>query len=283
MEKAFHRLAANRNGADMAVPAGWMLVKTYGIRPGMLAVTQVWQAPGEQDYIVAAKGAPESIQKLCGLAGQTNEVKAAIDAMAAGGQRVLGIACGRIQQQPLPDIPDAFALTFLGLTGLADPLRPSVPAAIAECRSAGIRVDMITGDHPATAAAIAAEAGLDARRVLTGEALLQLSDSELAKQVRITSVFARIMPEQKLRIVNALKASGEIVAMTGDGVNDAPSLKSAHIGIAMGKKGSEIAKEVSSLIITDDDLSRMVDAIAMGRKIYSNLKKAIQYIISIHI
>ena len=284
MEKAFHRLAANRNGAGLAVPAGWMLVKTYGIRPGMLAVTQVWQAPSEQDYIVAAKGAPESIHKLCGLtAGQTHEVKAAIDAMAAGGQRVLGIACGRIQQQPLPDIPDHFALTFLGLTGLADPLRQSVPAAIAECRSAGIRVVMITGDHPVTAAAIAAEAGLDAARVLTGEALLQLSDAELAKQVRMTSVFARIMPEQKLRIVNALKANGEIVAMTGDGVNDAPSLKSAHIGIAMGGRGTDVAREAASIVLLDDDFGSIVTAIRLGRRIYDNLRKAMGFIFAVHI
>ena len=284
MEKAFHQLAADQGGAQMATPAGWKLVKTYGIRPELLAVTQVWEAPGEQDYVVAAKGAPESIQKLCRLmADETNQVKGAVDAMAATGQRVLGIACGRIPRQPLPNLPDEFALKFLGLSGLADPLRPSVSAAIAECRSAGIRVVMITGDHPATAAAIAAEAGLDAGRIVTGEALLHLSDSELAKQVRVTSIFARIMPEQKLRVVNALKTNGEIVAMTGDGVNDAPSLKSAHIGIAMGGRGTDVAREASSIVLLDDDFGSIVRAIRLGRRIYDNLRKAMGFIFAVHV
>ena len=206
-----------------------------------------------------------------------------MDAMAADGQRVLGIACGRIAQQPLPDIPDSFALTFMGLTGLADPLRPSVPAAIAECRSAGIRVVMITGDHPATAEAIAAEAGIDVGRVSPEMLLCSLPDLELAKQVRMTSVFARIMPEQKLRIVNALKANGEIVAMTGDGVNDAPSLKSAHIGIAMGGRGTDVAREAASIVLLDDDFGSIVTAIRLGRRIYDNLRKAMGFIFAVHI
>ncbi len=283
MEKAFHRLAAEQ-GAEIGTQRGWRLVKTYGLRPDLLAVTQIWQAPGEQDYVVAAKGAPESIQKLCRLpVEETSHAKTAVDAMAAGGQRVLGIACGRIPRQPLPDIPDAFALTFLGLTGLADPLRPSVPAAIAECRSAGIRVVMITGDHPATARAIAAQAGLGAGQILTGEALLHLADTDLAEQVRVTSVFARIMPEQKLRIVNALKANGEVVAMTGDGVNDAPSLKSAHIGIAMGGRGTDVAREAASIVLLDDDFGSIVRAIRLGRRIYDNLRKAMGFIFAVHV
>ena len=172
---------------------------------------------------------------------------------------------------------------FLGLVGLADPLRPSVPDAVSECRSAGIKVVMITGDYPATARAIARQAGLDAEDLVTGEELEQLSEAALAQRVRTATVFARIMPEQKLRIVNALKANGEIVAMTGDGVNDAPSLKAAHIGIAMGGRGTDVAREASSIVLLDDDFGSIVKSIRLGRRIYDNLRKAMGFIFAVHV
>jgi Ca2+-transporting ATPase len=172
---------------------------------------------------------------------------------------------------------------FLGLVGLADPLRASVVDAVRECRSAGIRAVMITGDYPATAKAIAQQAGLEHSVPITGEQLEKLSDVELAKRVETTSIFARIMPEQKLRIVSAYKGNGEIVAMTGDGVNDAPSLKAAHIGIAMGGRGTDVAREASAIVLLDDDFGSIIKAIRLGRRIYDNLRKAMSFIFAVHI
>ena len=185
--------------------------------------------------------------------------------------------------QTWPDSQHDFAFEFLGLVGLADPLRASVPDAVSECRSAGIKVVMITGDYPATARAIARQAGLDAEDLVTGEELEQLSEAALAQRVRTATVFARIMPEQKLRIVNALKANGEIVAMTGDGVNDAPSLKAAHIGIAMGGRGTDVAREASSIVLLDDDFGSIVKSVRLGRRIYDNLRKAMGFIFAVHV
>ncbi len=176
-----------------------------------------------------------------------------------------------------------FAFEFLGLVGLADPLRASVLDAVSECRTAGIRVVMITGDYPATARAIARQAGLDAEDLVTGEELKHMSEAELAERMRTATVFARIMPEQKLRIVNALKANGEIVAMTGDGVNDAPSLKAAHIGIAMGGRGTDVAREASSIVLLDDDFGSILTAVRLGRRIYDNLRKAMGFIFAVHV
>ena len=240
----------------------WKLVHAYGLRPGLLAMSHVWQAAdGRQEFVIAAKGAPEAIADLCHLdAADLAALTQSVDAMAAEGLRVLGVARASFAGQPWPESQHDFAFEFLGLVGLADPLRPSVPDAVSECRSAGIKVVMITGDYPATARAIARQAGLDAEDVVTGEELEQLSDAELARRVRTATVFARIMPEQKLRIVNALKANGEIVAMTGDGVNDAPSLKAAHIGIAMGGRGTDVAREASSIVLLDDDFGSIVTA-----------------------
>jgi Ca2+-transporting ATPase len=284
MEKAFHHLgSAQANG--VALPQSALsLVRAYGLRPDLLAVTQVWEADGDDDFLIAAKGAPEAIARLSDLAPEeTRAVKAAGDAMAAEGLRVLGVARARLARPHLPDAPHAFAFEFLGLVGLADPLRAGVPAAVRECRSAGIRVVMITGDYPATAKAIATQAGLEAEHTMTGQELLGYADTELAQHVKAATVFARIMPEQKLRIVNALKANGEIVAMTGDGVNDAPSLKAAHIGIAMGGRGTDVAREASSIVLLDDDFGSVVTAIRLGRRIYDNLRKAMAFIFAVHV
>jgi P-type Ca2+ transporter type 2C len=235
MEKAFHDLGRKKFAGTDRLHGEWKLVRDYGLRPDLLAMTQVWQAEGKAEFVVAAKGAPEAIADLCHLGkADLAAMTRSVDAMAANGLRVLGVARASYAGQEFPDLQHDFAFEFLGLVGLADPLRPSVRGAVSECRSAGIKVVMITGDYPTTARAIAGQAGFGDGVLLTGEALELLGETELARHIRTTTVFARIMPEQKLQIVNALKANGEIVAMTGDGVNDAPSLKAAHIGIAMG-------------------------------------------------
>jgi Ca2+-transporting ATPase len=282
MEKAFHQVGRERTNGRALPDPEWSLVRAYGLRPDLLAVTQVWQ--GDNDLVIAAKGAPEAIARLSDLSDEDSaRVRDAVDAMAAEGLRVLGIARARQAHQGLPDAPHEFAFEFLGLVGLADPVRPGVREAVAECRSAGIRVVMITGDYPATALAIARQAGIDASRVMSGEELRGYNDAELAQHVREVTVFARIMPEQKLRIVNALKSNGEIVAMTGDGVNDAPSLKAAHIGIAMGGRGTDVAREASSIVLLDDDFGSVVKAVRLGRRIYDNLRKAMAFIFAVHV
>jgi Ca2+-transporting ATPase len=280
MDKAFHELG-KRVFIERAATGG-RLVRTYGLRPELLAVTQVWQ---EDDQLVAgAKGAPEAIARLCSAADEeVVELRETVDAMAREGFRVLGVARARFAGQEPPEVPQGFKFEYLGLVGLADPLRAEVPAAVAECRSAGIRLVMITGDYPTTARAIATQAGLEAKQIMTGDELDRYSDSQLAEEVNNVSVFARIAPQQKLRIVNALKAHGEIVAMTGDGVNDAPSLKAAHIGIAMGGRGTDVAREASSIVLLDDDFGSIVKAIRLGRRIYDNLRKAIGFIVAVHV
>jgi Ca2+-transporting ATPase len=286
MEKAFHDLGREQlaetehlHGPD------WKLMHAYGLRPGLLAMSHVWQAAdGRQEFVIAAKGAPEAIADLCHLrAADLAALTQSVDAMAAEGLRVLGIARASFVGPVWPDSQHDFAFEFLGLVGLADPLRQSVPEAVSECRSAGIKVIMITGDYPATARAIARQAGLDAEDLMIGEELDQLSEASLALRVRTATVFARIMPEQKLRIVNALKANGEIVAMTGDGVNDAPSLKAAHIGIAMGGRGTDVAREASSIVLLDDDFGSIVKSVRLGRRIYDNLRKAMGFIFAVHV
>jgi Ca2+-transporting ATPase len=185
--------------------------------------------------------------------------------------------------EPLPGTIRGFAFEYIGLIGFADPLRSKVPATVGECRSAGIRVVMITGDYPATASAIGREAGLDASQILSGDEIETMTDERLASLVKTTSIFARIRPNQKLRIVQSLKANGEIVAMTGDGVNDAPAIKAAHIGIAMGGRGTDVAREASAIVLLDDDFGSIVKTIRLGRRIYDNLRKAIEYIVAVHI
>lgn len=282
MEKAFHDFARQRPASRV----GWALARSYGLRPDLLAVTYVWQPnTGTQDFIVAAKGAPETIADLCRL-GESDRiaVKRAVDAMAAEGLRILGVAKATYGGEAFPETPRSFAFTFLGLVGLADPLRQSVPQAVSDCRSAGIRVVMITGDYPATARAIAKRAGLDdGSAVLSGEMMEKLGERDLQESARTATIFARIMPEQKLRIVQALKNDNEIVAMTGDGVNDAPSLKAAHIGIAMGGRGTDVAREASAIVLLDDDFGSIVTAIRLGRRIYDNLRKAMGFIFAVHV
>ena len=286
MDKAFHNLGRERlAGTEHLHDPQWKLVQAYGLRPDLLAMSQVWQPSDDRHgFVVAAKGAPEAIADLCHLDPSGHAaLKRSVDLMAAEGLRVLGVARAGFAGPTWPASQHDFVFKFVGLVGLADPLRGSVPAAVAECRSAGIRVVMITGDYPATARAIAGQAGLDIDDVVTGEQLETLSAEQLAQRLRTATVFARIMPEQKLRIVDALKADGEIVAMTGDGVNDAPSLKSAHIGIAMGGRGTDVAREASSIVLLDDDFGSIVRAVRLGRRIYDNLLKAMGFIFAVHV
>jgi Ca2+-transporting ATPase len=202
--------------------------------------------------------------------------------MAHRGLRVLGVAKALLASR-LPESQTAISFEFIGLVGLADPIRPSVPKAIAECRSAGVRVVMITGDYPATARSIAEQIGLLAGNVTTAAEVSSANDDQLRMIVQTSNIFARVLPEQKLRIIRSLQATGEVVGMTGDGVNDAPALKAADIGIAMGARGTDVAREAASLVLVDDDFTSIVGAIRLGRRIYDNIRKAMSYVFAIHI
>jgi Ca2+-transporting ATPase len=286
MEVAFHRLGEEiRHNGAQSEQTELSIRRTYGLRPDLLSVTQVWGSRERgEPHVVAAKGAPETIADLCHLSAfERRAADEMVSKMAEEGLRVLGVARGSHISTQLPESQHDFDFEYLGLVGLADPLRPTAPAAIRECQSAGINVIMITGDYPATAEAIAGQVGLINASTTSGTTVATLSDGELARRVRTTSVFARIMPDQKLRIVSALKANGEIVAMTGDGVNDAPALKSAHIGIAMGGRGTDVAREASSIVLLDDDFGSIVKTIRLGRRIYDNLRKAAGFIFAVHV
>ncbi|HTK85090.1 MAG TPA: cation-translocating P-type ATPase, partial [Patescibacteria group bacterium] len=254
----------------------------YGLRPDFPVMAQVFREGAA--FKIFAKGAPETVASLCGFdERQTTDFHREIEALAAQGLRLLAIAEADFTGNDFPEDAAGFKYRFLGLAGFADPLRANVPAAIEQCRSAGIRVVMITGDYPATARAIALQAGLDGGTIFTGKQLRGMSDEELRQNAKTATVFARITHDQKLRIIEALKANGEIVAMTGDGVNDAPSLKAAHIGVAMGGRGTDVAREASSIVLLDDDFGSLVTTIALGRRIYDNLRKAMLFITAIHV
>ena len=284
MEKAIHTQARAHLPTRGEHP-GWELIHEYSLSTAMLAMSHVWEVPGQDSHAVAVKGAPEAVVDLCHLdAAQQREVLHTAQAMAARGLRVLGVARASFETHAWPQNQHDFAFEFMGLVALADPLRPLVAQAISECRAAGIKVVMITGDFGSTAQAIAAQAGLDTQGgLLSGSEMAELSDAQLRERVGQTTVYARVLPEQKLRIVNALKARGEVVAMTGDGVNDAPSLKAAHIGIAMGQRGTHVAREASALVLLDDDFSSIVHAIRLGRRIYDNLRKAMAFVLAVHV
>lgn len=284
MDRAIVELAS-RSIASGAVPAGWTLARTYPLSNALLAHTQAWREPrGDAGWLVA-KGAPEAIARLCRLSPvATRALADEVATLAADGLRVLGVAHARHAQPPWPVSPEAVPFTLLGLVALADPLRPAVPAAVADCLAAGIRVVMITGDYPATARAIALAAGLPAgTTVVTGAELAALSDAQLEAGLGATAIYARMVPEQKLRLVLALARAGEVVAMTGDGVNDAPALRAAHIGIAMGGRGTDVAREAASLVLLDDDFAAIAQAVRLGRRIYDNISHATGYLVAVHI
>lgn len=285
MEDAFRTLASALLGPGVATsPAGMALVKTYPLSTDLQAVTQVWSTPGGMPMTVACKGAPEAVFRLCRLdASRTAELAHEVRAMAEDGLRVLAVARGGLPDGPLPDKPDSLALTFTGLVALENPLKPSVRESVMACRDAGIRVLMLTGDHPATAKAIARQAGIQDDTVVLGDALATESDEHLLALTRRVSVYARVKPEQKLRLVQILKQDGAIVAMTGDGVNDAPALRAAHVGIAMGARGTDVAREAADIVLTEDDFSDIVAAIAQSRRLFDNLTKAVVYIVAAHV
>jgi Ca2+-transporting ATPase len=285
MERAVHATAGRMLGKNDHPQANLSLVRAYPLGPGLAAVTQAWQSASNADLVIASKGAPEAIAVLCHLtAPQRQAMLAQVASLASQGLRVLGVARGTMGQDKLPAAQGDLALEFLGLLGFEDPLRSTVPAAVAECQTAGIRVIMITGDYALTAQSIARQAGLaNCENVITGPDLESISDEDLAHRAKSVGVFARVLPEQKLRIVKALKANQEVVAMTGDGVNDAPALKSAHIGIAMGGRGTDVAREAADLVLLDDDFASIVVAIRLGRRIFDNIRKAIAFTFAVHV
>jgi Ca2+-transporting ATPase len=285
MEKALRKLGDQCLLNTEHLHDDWILEREYPLSQDLLSISLVWKSPVYDKYVIAAKGAPEAIADLCHMPENSiQELAGHIHKMADEGLRVLGVARAYFSQLPLPGEQHDFQFEFLGLIGFSDPVRPQVPDAIKECRDAGIRVAMITGDYPGTAQSIARQIGLTpADDFITGSQLNGMDDLELQRRIKTVNLFARVVPEQKLRLVNALKANGEIVAMTGDGVNDAPALKSAHIGVAMGGRGTDVAREASSLVILDDDFSSIVCAVRLGRRIFDNLRKAIAYIFAIHI
>lgn len=297
MEKAFHALGQKRLGGTEHLHPSWETVREYPLTAELLAVTYAWRptegaggstgsagSAADAGLVVATKGAPEAIFELCHLDDEVARVwRERVDSMAARGLRVLGVARSRGTLTEEPSHPHELDLDLVGLVGLADPLRGDVAEAIATCRSAGIRVLMITGDHALTARAIATEAGLADGEVMTGPEIEAMDDEALAKRLATATVIARAVPAHKLRIVRALRASGAIVGMTGDGVNDAPALKAADIGIAMGKRGTDVAREAAALVLVEDDFGSIVDAVRIGRRIYDNLRKAVGYIVAVHI
>lgn len=286
MEKAFHQLGQRFLADTEHLHRDWRLVQTYALTPALRAMSHVWAADAGGPHTVAAKGAPEAVIDLCHLRTADRErIGRAVDELAGQGLRVLAVARGSFVGQHWPADEHGFDFEFVGLLGLADPVRAEVPPAVAECRAAGIRVVMITGDYPATAQAIARQAGLAGgdTDVLSGDELAALSDEALRARMAEVGICARIAPQQKLRIVQALKASGEVVAMTGDGVNDAPALRAAHVGVAMGGRGTDVARESASLVLIDDNFASIVRAVRLGRRIFDNLRKAMSYILAVHV
>jgi Ca2+-transporting ATPase len=286
MEKAMRQLGEHYLAQTEHIHRDWTLVREYPLSPKLLALSHVWKSPASETYVIAVKGAPEAIMDLCHLdEAQKQELSRQIISMADDGLRVLGVAKAYVMQtNPLPGEQHDFAFKFIGLVGLADPVRPLVADAVKECYTAGIRVVMITGDYPGTARNIARQIGLKSMdEDITGTELDAMNDTELQARIKTVNIFARVVPEQKLRLVNALKANGEIVAMTGDGVNDAPALKSSQIGIAMGGRGTDVARESAALVLLEDDFSSIVQAVKLGRRIYDNIRKAMIYILAIHV
>lgn len=282
MEVAIHNAYKNSNQPD--IRSQYKMIHEYPLSGKPPMMTHVFESESG-NRIIAAKGAPEAIVQVSNLTNdERQEILYIMQSFAADGFRVLGVATSNYSDSSFPETQQELNFEFKGLVAFYDPPKKNITDVFNAFYHAGIKVKIITGDNAATTSTIAKLIQFrGADKSLNGEELIKLNSSELEQKVKDTNIFSRMFPDAKLKIINALKANGEVVAMTGDGVNDGPALKSAHIGIAMGKKGTEIAKQASSLILIDDDLARMVDAIAMGRKIYVNLKKAIQYIISIHI
>jgi Ca2+-transporting ATPase len=283
MDRAIHESADGLLG--LAAKTALELVREYPLAPELPAMTRAWRRAGEELLVVACKGAPEAVASLCRLGPQQRaELLAEAARLARSGRRVLAVAGTNLAEHALPAEQRSLELDLVGLLGFEDPLRASVPAAVAECRRAGIRVVMVTGDHPATAQAMATRAGIeDPQAILLGSEIEASDDAELARRVEGVGVFARVVPEQKLRIVRAFIARGEIVAMTGDGVNDAPALRAAHVGVAMGGRGTDVAREAAGLVLLDDEFTSIVGGVRMGRRIHDNIQHAMVFIVAVHV
>lgn len=284
MEKAIRDLGNARLNPESRACRGAEAIRQYPLTPQLLAVTHAHGGAAPGQYFLATKGAPEAIMDLCRLEMHEREaLQLQVQEMAARGLRVLGVACGEWEGAELPASQRDFTLRFVGLLGLADPLRPTVPQAVQDCHEAGIRVIMMTGDHPVTASAIARQAGLlNPSDVLTGTDIDALDDASLRERLRSAAICARLRPEQKLRLVRALQADGGTVGMTGDGVNDAPALKAADAGIAMGGRGTDVAREAAALVLLDDSFSSIATAIRQGRHADDNIRSAVRFIFAVH-
>lgn len=282
MEEAFV-IAGKQTFRDIDDIYGQLdIIKEYPLKTDSLSIVHVWGSD-QQVKAVALKGAPESVFDLCHLAiKDRNKLETNVRKLASRGLRVIAVAKGKVTKS-LPDDRDDFEFEFLGLVGLADPIRKEALPAVKICTEAGIRVIMITGDYPETAMHIAKQIGLDCQGSVTGPEFEGMSEKERINIIKTVSVFSRVSPNHKLIIVNALKSIGEVVAMTGDGVNDAPALKSANVGVAMGKRGTDVAREAASIVLLDDNFASIVQGVRLGRRIYDNLQKAMSYVISIHI
>jgi len=285
MEKAITNIGDNFLKDSEHIHTDWIMEREYPLSKELLAMSRVFSGTGSEERVIAAKGAPEAIFDLCHLNAEDAAIyEKAVSEMASSGLRVLGVAGSRLTPGELPSIQHDFEFAILGLIGLSDPIRDTVPQAVKECYKAGIRVIMITGDYPVTAINIGKDIGIkNPEMCITGVELKEMSEDDLCERIREVNIFARVVPEQKLKIVNALKRNNEVVAMTGDGINDAPALKAANIGVAMGEKGTDVAREASSLVLMDDNFSSIVGAVRMGRKIFDNLQKALGYIFAIHV
>lgn len=282
MEIALHEAYSRINKTDER--PNFKLVHEYPLGGSPPMMTHVFENQNGI-RIIAAKGAPEALIACSNLSkAETQQINNAIESMSKQGFRVLGVGVAAFSGNDYPKTQQEFPFTFKGLVAFYDPPKKNIKSVFDTFYNAGIMVKIVTGDNATTTSTIAKQISLrNPENTLNGNELMAMDKETLKDKVLQTTIFTRMFPEAKLKIIEALKANNQIVAMTGDGVNDGPALKSAHIGIAMGKKGTEIAKEAANLILVEDDLAKMIDAIAMGRKIYANLKKAIQYIISIHI
>jgi Ca2+-transporting ATPase len=284
MDQAVQRLGQRTLRATEHLHPAWLDAREYGLTAALPAVSHAWVGAPDGRAAVAAKGAPEAIVDLCHLdPDASGAVMAAANRLAADGLRVLAVATASFDGPPWPPKAHDFDFALLGLIGFADPLRPGVAAVTRECSEAGIRVVMITGDYPATARHIANAAGIDGGEPVTGDELAELDERSLAERLRDSSICARVLPEQKLSIVRAFQEAGQVVTMTGDGVNDAPALRAAHVGVAMGRRGTDVARQAAALVLLDDRFDSIVAAIRLGRHIFENMRKAMVYIVSAHV
>lgn len=285
MEIALLRQGAMHLSPGDGLHPDWALKKEYPLSKELLVLARAWVRPGDSGLTIAAKGAPEAVLSLCSVEAREHQaVSSAVAQMADRGLRVLGVAIARLDDGRSPAGLGEVPFEFLGLVGLADPVRPGVPEAVAEATAAGIRVVMITGDYPVTAQSIARTVGFPrVHQVVTGAEMAGWDEIEVRERVRHADIYARIAPDQKLRLVRGLQESGEVVAMTGDGVNDAPALKAADIGVAMGGRGTDVAREAADLVLLDDEFTSIVAAVRLGRRIYDNLRGAMSYVFAIHI